>query len=89
MWFSDDTPACVCALNVAVTEVLAEMVILHEPVPVQAPPHPPKVEVELAAWVRVMAVPEGKLALQVEPQLMPEGLLVMVPPPPPELCTVS
>lgn len=86
MWFSDEMLAC--ALNVAVTEVLAVMVMLHEPVPLQAPLQPPKVEVELGDWVRVTAVPDVKDAVQVEPQLMPVGPLVIVPPPEPELCTV-
>jgi hypothetical protein len=58
-------------------------------VPVQAPDQPVNVELEAGVAVRVTAVPLGKLAVQVEPQLMPEGLLVTVPDPAPASLTVS
>jgi hypothetical protein len=70
-------------LNVAVTDAFALSVTVHAPVPLQAPDQPPKVEVALAAADNVIAVPLGKLAVQVDPQLMPAGLLAMVPAPAP------
>ena len=76
-------------LNVAVTDVSAVSVRLHVPVSVQAPDHPVNVEPVLGVAVRVTDVPLAKLALQVAPQLMPDGLLVTVPVPVPLLCTVS
>jgi hypothetical protein len=77
------------AVNVAVTEVLLVGVTLQVAVPVQAPDHPANVEPAFAAAVSVTAVPLLKLALQVDPQLIPAGLLVTVPAPVPALCTVS
>ena len=77
------------ALNVAVTEVLAVTVTLHDPVPLHEPDHPPNVEFELGAALSVTAVPLAKLALHVCPQLMPAGVLVMVPVPEPAPCTVN
>ena len=59
------------------------------PVPVQAPDHPANVELGSAVAVRVTWLPLAKLAVQVVPQLTPEGLLVTVPVPVPESCTVS
>ena len=53
-------------------------------VPVQAPDQPVKVEPEAGVAVRVTEVPLPKLAVQVEPQSMPAGLLVTVPAPVPE-----
>ena len=53
------------------------------PVPVQAPDQPAKVEPVAGAAVRVTDAPLLKLALQVDPQLIPAGLLVMVPAPVP------
>lgn len=76
-------------MNVAVTEALAVNVKLHVPAPLQAPDHPANVELELGAAVSVTSVPLAKLALHVDPQLMPEGLLLTVPVPVPALCTVS
>jgi hypothetical protein len=76
-------------LNVAVTEVSAVRLTVHVAVPVHAPDHPANVEPELAVAVSVTDVPLAKLALQVVPQLMPAGLLVMVPVPVPASCTVS
>jgi hypothetical protein len=76
-------------LKVAVTVVLAASVKLHAPVPVQPPAHPAKVEPALGVAVRVTAVPGAKLALQVVPQLIPEGLLVTVPVPVPAFFTTS
>ena len=73
------------AVNVAVTEVFAEMVSLQELVPEQAPPHPAKVEPSVAVGVRVTDVPSSKLALQSEPQLMPLGVLLTVPVPVPAI----
>lgn len=77
------------AVNFALTVVFAFTVTLHVPVPLQPLPHPPNVEGAVGVAVSVTTVPAGKVAVQVEPQLMPAGLLVIVPPPLPELCTVS
>ena len=58
------------------------------PVPEQpSPDQPVKVEPEAGLAVRATDVPELKLAEQVEPQLMPLGLLVTVPEPVPVLET--
>jgi hypothetical protein len=56
-------------------------------VPVQGPPHPAKVEFCPGDSVSVTRVPVAKLALQVGPQLIPEGLLVTVPVPLPPTVT--
>ena len=77
------------AVNVAVTEAAAVSVRLQVDVPVQAPDHSANVEPEAGVAVRVTCVPLAKLALHVVPQLIPDGLLVMVPVPVPALCTVS
>ena len=62
---------------------------VHVPVPVQAPDQPANVELAPAAAVKVTDVPLAKLALHVDPQLMPAGLLVTVPVPVPASATVS
>ena len=87
MWFSAETFAC--ALNVAVADVFALIVTLHVLVPLHAPDHPANVDVLLAVAVSTTAVPLEKLALHVCPQFTPAGLLVIVPPPLPELCTLN
>src|SRR5437016_3604331 len=80
----------VMSVNVAVTVVAAETVTMQGPVPAQPPPvQPAKEEPAAGAAVRVTAVPLGKLAAQVAPQLMPAGALVTVPVPVPALETVS
>ncbi|GIX32855.1 MAG: hypothetical protein KatS3mg125_0811 [Lysobacterales bacterium] len=77
-------------LNVAVTVWLVLIVTEQEPVPEHPPPlHPAKVEPESGVAVNVTVEPWLKLAEQVEPQLIPEGLLVTVPLPVPALFTVS
>ena len=76
-------------MNVAVTEVALVNVTLQVLVPVQAPDQPANVELAFAAAVSVTVVPLGKLALHVAPQLIPAGLLVIVPAPVPALWTVS
>jgi len=68
-------------VNVAETDALLFKVTLHEPVPVQAPPHPPKTKPEAGVGVNVTWVPTGKLAPQTLPQLIPAGVLVTVPDP--------
>ena len=66
------------------------MLTLQVPVPEQLPPHPAKTEVEDETAVSVMDVFSEKLAEQVEPQLIPDGLLVTVPDPLlPDLSTFS
>jgi hypothetical protein len=63
---------------------------VHVPVPVHPPPdQPANVEPELGVAVSVTAVPLAKLALQVEPQVMPAGLLLIDPVPVPAVATVS
>ena len=62
---------------------------VHVDVPLQAPDQPTNLEPDAAVAVSLTDVPLAKLALQVVPQLMPDGLLVTVPAPLPALCTVS
>jgi hypothetical protein len=77
------------AVNVAVTAAFPVKVTLQVLVPVQAPDQPANVELLFGAAVSVSMVPLVKLALQVAPQLIPAGLLVIVPAPVPALWTVS
>jgi len=58
------------------------------PVPEQAPDQPAKNELAFGFAVSVSDVPLANLALHAEPQLIPEGLLVTVPPPVPAFWTV-
>lgn len=71
------------ASKIAATDSGASTVTLQVPLPVQAPPQPPKAEVPVSAAVRVTDVPGGKLAVQVPmlpvAQLSPPELLVTVP----------
>ena len=77
------------AVKLAVALVVAVSVSEHVDVPEQAPDHPAKADPEAAVAVSVTDVPLGKLAAHVEPQLIPDGLLVTVPVPVPESFTVS
>ena len=76
-------------MNVAVTAALPVKVTLQLPVPVQAPDQPANVELAFGAAVSVTIVPLVKLALHIAPQLIPAGLLMIVPAPVPALWTVS
>ena len=71
------------------TVLLADIFTTQEPVPLQAPDQPAKVEPESAVAVRVTFVFFVKLAVQVAPQLIPAGELVTVPVPLPAFVTVS
>lgn len=71
-------------LKVAVTCWLALSVsVQDELLLVQAPVHPAKSDFAAAVSVRVTWVPLAKAALHVVPQLMPTGLLLIVPAPTP------
>jgi hypothetical protein len=73
--------------KVAETEVLEEIVKVHEPVPEQElPDQPEKVEPDEGVAERVTEVPEGNEAEQTLPQLM--ELPEMVPVPVPDFETV-
>ena len=76
-------------MNVAPTVAAAFMVTLQVDVPLQAPVQPAKVELAAGVGVSVTAVPAAKLAAHVVPQLMPAGVLAMLPVPVPEGVTVS
>jgi hypothetical protein len=76
-------------VNVAVTDAEALSAMVHVAVPLQPPDHPPNVEPALGAAVSVTEVPVAKVALQVEPQLIPAGLLLIIPAPLPALVIVS
>ena len=65
------------------------MTVVQVPVPLHPPPlQPAKIDPADAVAVSVTELPVGNEALQVFPQLMPAGLLVTVPVPPPTLVTV-
>jgi hypothetical protein len=76
-------------LKAAPKEELPVSVMVQELCPLQAPDHPAKVELLAALAVSVTWVPEGKVALHVDPQLMPAGVLVIVPVPLPESWTLN
>jgi hypothetical protein len=76
-------------LKVAVTLRAELIVTVQVPVPLHAPLQPANVEPDAAAGVRVTAVPDVYVALQVVPQLMPAGELVTVPAPVPAFVTLS
>ena len=57
--------------------------------PEQFPAHPANVEPAAGAAESWTAVPDENSALQLDPQLMPEGVLVTVPVPVPERVTLS
>jgi hypothetical protein len=69
--------------------VALSVTVQVELVPLQPPVHPTKDELVAGVAVRVTAVLGAKLALQVCPQLMPEGLLITLPWPEPLTVTVS
>jgi hypothetical protein len=49
-------------------------------IPLHAPPQPARPQAKAVPAVKVTWVPGAKLALQVEPQSIPEGELVTLPP---------
>src|SRR5450631_2877983 len=63
--------------------------MVQEPVPEQAPDQPAKCELASCFAVSVTDVPLANFALHAKPQLIPDGLLVTVPPPVPAVWTVS
>ena len=79
----------VVRLNAALTDCAALIVTAQAPVPVQAPFHPAKADPAGAAAVNETDVPCVKENVQVPGQLMPTGLLVIVPEPAPAVLTVS
>jgi hypothetical protein len=76
-------------LNVAVTFRGPLIVTLQAPVPVQSPLQPANTIPLSGVGVSETSEPPAKVALQVEPQLMPAGDEVTVPVPVPALVTVS
>lgn len=77
-------------LKVAVTLMLDVRVTLQVPVPEHPPPlQPANIEPEDGVAVNVTTVPLENDLEQVDPQLMPEGELVTVPVPVPDLATCS
>ena len=81
-------PSAEARLNVAVTALAADMVTTQVDVPLHAPDQPLKTEPPLGVAVKVTLAPGAKGELQVEPQLIPAGLLDTGPLPVPALATV-
>ena len=75
--------------KVAVTFCAALMLTTQLPVPVHAPLQPVKLLPAADVAVRVTLAPVVKDALQLVPQLMPAGVLVIVPEPVPLRATLS
>jgi hypothetical protein len=76
--------------KVALTEAEeVERATTHEPVPVQAPPQPEKIEPGAALAERVIGLSVEKEAVQIFPQSRATGLLVIVPLPLPLLVIVK
>jgi hypothetical protein len=57
--------------------------------PLQPPVHPLNDEFAPAVSVSITCIPLAKVALHVVPQLMPAGLLLIVPPPAPAALMLS
>ncbi len=76
------------AVKVALTSWAVSIVILHAPVPEQAPPQPAKVEPEPALGMSVTLVPASNACEQTEPQSIAVGELETVPEPEPDVETV-
>ena len=80
---------CSVALNCAVAEEDAFSATVQVfPEPLHAPDHPANSEPEVGFAVSVTEVPEAKLAVQAW-QLIPGGLLTIVPLPEPVAVTLS
>ena len=77
------------ASNVAVTVAAAFIVTTHAPVPVHAPDHPVNDDEASAVAVNVTAVPKLYGSEQSAPQVIPAGVDVTLPTPPPARTTVS
>jgi hypothetical protein len=75
-------------IKLADTLVLAFSVTLQPPIPLHAPPQPERPQAAAGLAVKVTCVPGAKLTLQVEPQSIPAGELVTLPPGPPLTETV-
>jgi hypothetical protein len=72
-------------VNVAVTVFAAFIVTAHDPMPAHPPPDQPAKELLVSGVaVRVTTVPPVYVAVQVDPQLIPEGKLETVPAPVPD-----
>src|SRR5439155_27135478 len=67
-------------VKLADTLVFPFIVTEHPPIPPQAPSQPARPQAVAGPAVRVTCVPAAKLALQVEPQSIPAGELVTLPP---------
>lgn len=87
MWLMLLIP-CTGTENVAVTELVPVSVTVQVVVPVQ-PDQPPNVSFVAGVSVNVICVFCGNEAEQVVGQLIPAGLLVMVPLPVPAVVTVN
>jgi hypothetical protein len=68
-------------LNVAVAEVFSDTVIVQGPLPLHAPPQPANIEFPVGVADNTTWVPTLKLAPHVGLQLIPDGVLLTVPPP--------
>src|SRR5262245_41497415 len=75
-------------VKLAVTVVAAFIDTTQDPAPLQAPLQPVKTEPVAAVGLRVTLVLKLNEVEQVEPQLMPVGVLVTVPVPVPDVFTV-
>ena len=67
--------------NVAIIFLSVFIIIVHDPVPEQAPLHPWNVFPDVAVAVRVTEVPDVYDSLQSDPQEIPVGLEATVPEP--------
>jgi hypothetical protein len=67
-------------VNVADTPAFAFIATVQLSIPLQAPPHPARPHALLGVALKVTCVPQGKLALQVEPQSIAAGELTTLPP---------
>ena len=76
-------------MNVAVTDRFTSITTEQEPVPLQSPLQPAKVEPTAGAGVKATVDPGAKPALQIPGQDIPLGLLVTVPTAAPSIVTVS